>query len=214
MGIMMMKQSIKKALTPSSLFMGIIALVIIVYTNMIQEATNELMGYSIFEFFLKGIVFLFIMFSNELSKDTLQEEKRTKRIEWYLANDLKISIIMFSHSFATFIATNILIVPIILITSFVMKEFSIFGFVEYLFNTFLYSLMLNIMILRTVNMNRFKNIWKKIVVINFLLLILDFLLEIILPGVIISSTKIIILSMGCFLLYRFTNKEMIVSAYY
>lgn len=214
MGITMMKQSIKKALTPGSLFMGIVALIMVVYTYITQDGTNQIVGYTFFEFFSKGIVFLFIIFSYELNKDTLQEEKLSKRMEWYLANEIKISDIALNHCFATFITTNMLMIPIILITSFVMKEFSIVGFVEYLFNTFFYSFILNMMILRTVNMNSFKNVWKKVAILNFILLILDFLLRSILLGLIIFSAKIIILSIVCLILYRSTTKEMIVSAYY
>ena len=70
---------------------------------------NIVFGVDIKYFMLDGYLCLFIFFAGEISKDMLQQEKITKRIEWKLANGIKISSIVKENLLSLWIGTLILL---------------------------------------------------------------------------------------------------------
>lgn len=209
----MMIQSIKKTIKLNFIFMGIIVFVFVFLSYYTQDASTEILGYPFFKYFITGMNFLFIIFSFELGKETLQEEKRSKRLEWYLANNMEILHILINHSLASFITTNLLIIPAIFFISIVKKEFALGLFMEYILITFVYSFLLNILTIRTVNMNRFSAIRLILILINIILVGIDFVFRnlTLIPSV---SIKIVLLTLLAVVFYRYTSKESVVSSYF
>lgn len=99
------------------LFFGNFALVYLIAMSAerITEFVNQhhIFGVDIKYFMLDGYLCLFIFFAGEISKDMLQQEKITKRIEWKLANGIKISSIVKENLLSLWIGTLILLFPLL-----------------------------------------------------------------------------------------------------
>ena len=85
--------NLKRVLNWNFIFMSAVAAIfgMISLMNFGDISENIVFGVDIKYFMLDGYLCLFIFFAGEISKDMLQQEKITKRIEWKLANGIKIS---------------------------------------------------------------------------------------------------------------------------
>ena len=214
MGLKMTVRNIKKNFNLNYLFMVLVALVFSIMTIFTQNAPEIIMGYSYSQFLLKNIVFMFIVFSYELSKDTLQAEKISKRLEWYLANNIGIYPIVVSYALTTFIMAGMLTLPVVAWISYTSKISMIVPIGKYIISILFYSFLLNIMILNTVNMNRFKGIQIKLISMNLLIIVIEVLVNHLkinlnaeILGYVVLLFTIIIISIR-------TTKERIVTSYY
>ena len=88
--------NLKRVLNWNFIFMSAVAAIfgMIFLMNFGDISENIVFGVDIKYFMLDGYLCLFIFFAGEISKDMLQQEKITKRIEWKLANGIKISSIV------------------------------------------------------------------------------------------------------------------------
>ena len=88
--------NLKRVLNWNFIFMSAVAAIfgMISLMNFGDISENIVFGVDIKYFMLDGYLCLFIFFAGEISKDMLQQEKITKRIEWKLANGIKISSIV------------------------------------------------------------------------------------------------------------------------
>lgn len=111
--------NLKRVLNWNFIFMSAVAAIfgMISLMNFGDISENIVFGVDIKYFMLDGYLCLFIFFAGEISKDMLQQEKITKRIEWKLANGIKISSIVKENLLSLWIGTLILLFPLLLIIS-------------------------------------------------------------------------------------------------
>jgi len=114
----------------------------------------------------------FIFFAGEISKDMLQQEKITKRIEWKLANGIKISSIVKENLLSLWIGTLILLFPLLLIISIRLPNLILLLGTYFLILSILYSAFINVLILWIRNMNWFKSIPIFATLLHILLVVL------------------------------------------
>lgn len=99
--------NLKRVLNWNYIFMSAVAAIfgMIFLMNFGDISENIVFGVDIKYFMLDGYLCLFIFFAGEISKDMLQQEKITKRIEWKLANGIKISSIVKENLLSLWIGT-------------------------------------------------------------------------------------------------------------
>ena len=166
-------------------------------------------------FMLDGYLCLFIFFAGEISKDMLQQEKITKRIEWKLANGIKISSIVKENLLSLWIGTLILLFPLLLIISIRLPNLILLLGTYFLILSILYSAFINVLILWIRNMNWFKSIPIFATLLHILLVVLKCGIFMKTNNVwvllLFSPVSIIVLT-ACGLCLM--TKERIVSSYY
>lgn len=164
---------------------------------------------------LDGYLCLFIFFAGEISKDMLQQEKITKRIEWKLANGIKISSIVKENLLSLWIGTLILLFPLLLMISIRLPNLILLLSTYFLILSILYSAFINVLILWIRNMNWFKSIPIFATLLHILLVVLKCGIFMKTNNVwvllLFSPVSIIVLT-ACGLCLM--TKERIVSSYY
>lgn len=155
--------NLKRVLNWNFIFMSAVATIfgIISLMNFGDISENIVFGVDIKYFMLDGYLCLFIFFAGEISKDMLQQEKITKRIEWKLANGIKISSIVKENLLSLWIGTLILLFPLLLMISIRLPNLILLSGTYFLILSILYSAFINVLILWIRNMNWFKSIPSK-----------------------------------------------------
>ena len=115
MGLKLCKEELKKNLN-ISFILKIIVLFVFSYISIFAGGQNIINSEN-FGMILNGFSFLFIFFAYEFSKDSLQKEKKSKRLEWFLSNKIKILDLVLNYGLANFILTNMVVSPIIILFS-------------------------------------------------------------------------------------------------
>lgn len=105
-----------------------------------------------------GCLSLFIFFAGELSKDLLQQEKLTKRLEWKLANGIRIHSILLENTLVLWLGTMLLLSPLCVIMFLRATSLSLATGGYFAALSLLYAAFTNIAILWLKNMNRFRSI--------------------------------------------------------
>lgn len=153
--------------------------------------------------------------AGEISKDMLQQEKITKRIEWKLANGIKISSIVKENLLSLWIGTLILLFPLLLMISIRLPNLILLLGTYFLILSVLYSAFINVLILWIRNMNWFKSIPIFATLLHILLVVLKCGIFMKTNNVwvllLFSPVSIIVLT-ACGLCLM--TKERIVSSYY
>ena len=152
--------NLKRVLNWNFIFMSAVAAIfgMISLMNFGDISENIVFGVDIKYFMLDGYLCLFIFFAGEISKDMLQQEKITKRIEWKLANGIKISSIVKENLLSLWIGTLILLFPLLLMISIRLPNLILLLSTYFLILSILYSAFINVLILWIRNMNWFKSI--------------------------------------------------------
>ena len=142
-------------------------------------------------------------------------EKITKRIEWKLANGIKISSIVKENLLSLWIGTLILLFPLLLIISIRLPNLILLLGTYFLILSILYSAFINVLILWIRNMNWFKSIPIFATLLHILLVVLKCGIFMKTNNVwvllLFSPVSIIVLT-ACGLCLM--TKERIVSSYY
>jgi len=163
----------------------------------------------------KGYIFLYIIFACELSKDLLQMEKITRRIEWLIANGTRLQSILINHTVSLWISTLLLLMPLLGITIYKIGSPDVAQILDFFTFTLLSSIIINAVILVIRDMNKYKGISLRISVFYFFILIIEsmfyswsnnFILTVIIKYVISLCVSVFVL--------RMATKERIVMAYY
>ena len=197
--------NIKRVLNWNFIFMSAVAAIfgMISLMNFGDISENIVFGVDIKYFMLDGYLCLFIFFAGEISKDMLQQEKITKRIEWKLANGIKISSIV-KENLLSLLMISIRLPNLILLLS-----------TYFLILSILYSAFINVLILWIRNMNWFKSIPIFATLLHILLVVLKCGIFMKTNNVwvllLFSPVSIIVLT-ACGLCLM--TKERIVSSYY
>lgn len=215
MDLTIIRIHVKKILTGNFVFMSLVAIIFGIL-NLFSKGQEKIIGsYTYIDMLWKGYIFLYIIFACELSKDLLQMEKITRRIEWLIANGTRLQSILINHTVSLWISTLLLLMPLLGITIYKIGSPDVAQILDFFTFTLLSSIIINAVILVIRDMNKYKGISLRISVFYFFILIIEsmfyswsnnFILTVIIKYVISLCVSVFVL--------RMATKERIVMAYY
>ena len=215
MDLTIIRIHVKKILTGNFVFMSLVAIIFGILTLFSKGQEKIIGSYTYIDMLWKGYIFLYIIFACELSKDLLQMEKITRRIEWLIANGTRIKSILINHTVSLWISTLLLLMPLLGITIYKVGLPDVVQILDFFTFTLLSSIIINAVILVIRDMNKYKGISLRISVFYFFILIIEsmfyswsnnFILTVIIKYVISLCVSVFVL--------RMATKERIVMAYY
>lgn len=215
MDLTIIRIHVKKILTGNFVFMSLVAIIFGILTLFSKGQEKIIGSYTYIEMLWKGYIFLYIIFACELSKDLLQMEKITRRIEWLIANGTRLKSILINHTVSLWISTLLLLMPLLVITIYKVGLPDVVQILDFFTFTLLSSIIINAVILVIRDMNKYKGISLRISVFYFFILIIEsmfyswsnnFILTVIIKYVISLCFSVFVL--------RMATKERIVMAYY
>lgn len=215
MDLTIIRIHVKKILTGNFVFMSLVAIIFGILTLFSKGQEKIIGSYTYIDMLWKGYIFLYIIFAGELSKDLLQMEKITRRIEWLIANGTRLQSILINHTVSLWISTLLLLMPLLGITIYKIGSPDVAQILDFFTFTLLSSIIINAVILVIRDMNKYKGISLRISVFYFFILIIEsmfyswsnnFILTVIIKYVISLCVSVFVL--------RMATKERIVMAYY
>ena len=215
MDLTIIRIHVKKILTGNFVFMSLVAIIFGILTVFSKGQEKIIGSYTYIDMLWKGYIFLYIIFACELSKDLLQMEKITRRIEWLIANGTRLQSILINHTVSLWISTLLLLMPLLGITIYKIGSPDVAQILDFFTFTLLSSIIINAVILVIRDMNKYKGISLRISVFYFFILIIEsmfyswsnnFILTVIIKYVISLCVSVFVL--------RMATKERIVMAYY
>lgn len=215
MDLTIIRIHVKKILTGNFVFMSLVAIIFGILTLFSKGQEKIIGSYTYIDMLWKGYIFLYIIFACELSKDLLQMEKITRRIEWLIANGTRLQSILINHTVSLWISTLLLLMPLLGITIYKIGSPDVAQILDFFTFTLLCSIIINAVILVIRDMNKYKGISLRISVFYFFILIIEsmfyswsnnFILTVIIKYVISLCVSVFVL--------RMATKERIVMAYY
>lgn len=215
MDLTIIRIHVKKILTGNFVFMSLVAIIFGILTLFSKGQEKIIGSYTYIDMLWKGYIFLYIIFACELSKDLLQMEKITRRIEWLIANGTRLQSILINHTVSLWISTLLLLMPLLGITIYKIGSPDVAQILDFFTFTLLSSIIINAVILVIRDMNKYKGISLRISVFYFFILIIEsmfyswsnnFILTVIIKYVISLCVSVFVL--------RMATKEKIVMAYY
>lgn len=215
MDLTIIRIHVKIILTGNFVFMSLVAIIFGILTLFSKGQEKIIGSYTYIDMLWKGYIFLYIIFACELSKDLLQMEKITRRIEWLIANGTRLQSILINHTVSLWISTLLLLMPLLGITIYKIGSPDVAQILDFFTFTLLSSIIINAVILVIRDMNKYKGISLRISVFYFFILIIEsmfyswsnnFILTVIIKYVISLCVSVFVL--------RMATKERIVMAYY
>ena len=215
MDLTIIRIHVKKILTGNFVFMSLVAIIFGILTLFSKGQEKIIGSYTYIDMLWKGYIFLYIIFACELSKDLLQMEKITRRIEWLIANGTRLQSILINHTVSLWISTLLLLMPLLGITIYKIGSPDVAQILDFFSFTLLSSIIINAVILVIRDMNKYKGISLRISVFYFFILIIEsmfyswsnnFILTVIIKYVISLCVSVFVL--------RMATKERIVMAYH
>lgn len=215
MDLTIIRIHVKKILTGNFVFMSLVAIIFGILTLFSKGQEKIIGSYTYIDMLWKGYIFLYIIFACELSKDLLQMEKITRRIEWLIANGTRLQSILINHTVSLWISTLLLLMPLLGITIYKIGSPDVAQILDFFTFTLLSSIIINAVIMVIRDMNKYKGISLRISVFYFFILIIEsmfyswsnnFILTVIIKYVISLCVSVFVL--------RMATKERIVMAYY
>ena len=215
MDLTIIRIHVKKILTGNFVFMSLVAIIFGILTLFSKGQEKIIGSYTYIDMLWKGYIFLYIIFACELSKDLLQMEKITRRIEWLIANGTRLQSILINHTVSLWISTLLLLMPLLGITIYKIGSPDVAQILDFFTFTLLSSIIINAVILVIRDMNKYKGISLRISVFYFFILIIEsmfyswsnnFILTVIIKYVISLCVSVFVL--------RMATKERLVMAYY
>lgn len=215
MDLTIIRIHVKKILTGNFVFMSLVAIIFGILTLFSKGQEKIIGSYTYIDMLWKGYIFLYIIFACELSKDLLQMEKITRRIEWLIANGTRLQSILINHTVSLWISTLLLLMPLLGITIYKIGSPDVAQILDFFTFTLLSSIIINAVILVIRDMNKYKGISLRISVFYFFILIIEsmfyswsnnFILTVIIKYVISLCVSVFVL--------RMATKDRIVMAYY
>ena len=215
MDLTIIRIHVKKILTGNFVFMSLVAIIFGILTLFSKGQEKIIGSYTYIDMLWKRYIFLYIIFACELSKDLLQMEKITRRIEWLIANGTRLQSILINHTVSLWISTLLLLMPLLGITIYKIGSPDVAQILDFFTFTLLSSIIINAVILVIRDMNKYKGISLRISVFYFFILIIEsmfyswsnnFILTVIIKYVISLCVSVFVL--------RMATKERIVMAYY
>lgn len=205
---------LKKLLDKNALLMSLMALICSFMALFFCDGGSQEINKVMNIVKIDGILILFVMFGVELSKNTLVSDKISKKLEFLLANGLSIKKILIKYLFSIYLGTLIIVLPS-LILNLLKFESSLIIILNLLVSSFLYTLIIVLIILDTRNMNKVNSLQIRLI---------GLFLAIMITSAIVYNftnsftfyflTKFIILASIIIILGININKERIVVSYY
>lgn len=163
---------------------------------------------------IDGILILFVIFGAELAKNTIGDDKISKRIEFLLANGLSIGEILVNYLLSIYLGTLIIVLPSLILNIF--KLGIIPGvLLNFLLTSLLYTTIIVLLILHTTNMNKINSLQIRLIGLSIGVMIISLVVYKLTNMIeLYLISKILILSLIIVFLYKKTNKERIVVSYY
>ena len=161
-----------------------------------------------------GILILFIIFCLELAKNTLVDDKISKKLEFLLANGISIKKIIGKYLFSIYLGTLIILLPSLIL--YLLKlSLSMIAGLNVIISSFLYTLIIVLIILCTRDMNKINSLQIPLIGLSLSAMIASFLVYnftntlsfYLLTKLLILGTIIIFLGIN-------TKTERIVVSYY
>lgn len=106
---------------------------------------------------IDGILILFVMFGVELAKNTLVSDKISKKLEFLLANGFSIKKILAKYLFSIYLGALIIVLPS-LVLNLVKLDLSLTTGINLIISSFLYTVIIVLIILYTRNMNKINSL--------------------------------------------------------
>lgn len=205
---------LKKLLDKNALLMSLMALICsfmaLFFADEGSQEINKVMNIVKID----GILILFVMFGVELAKNTLVSDKISKKLEFLLANGLSIKKILGKYLFSIYFATLIIVLPS-LILNLVKLDLSLTIGINLIISSFLYTLIIVLIILDTRNMNKINSLQIRLIGLSLLVMIASILVyNFTNLYTFYLITKFFILGSVIIILGINTNKERIVLSYY
>lgn len=205
---------LRKLLDKNALLMSLMALICSFMALFFADGGSQEINKVMNIVKIDGILILFVMFGVELAKNTLVSDKISKKLEFLLANGLSIKKILIKYLFSIYLGTLIIVLPS-LILNLLKFESSLIIILNLLVSSFLYTLIIVLIILDTRNMNKVNSLQIRLIGLSLVVMISSYLVYNFtnsLPGYLI--TKLLILGSVIIILGINTNKERIVVSYY
>ena len=199
----------KKILDKNAVLMAFFALCFSLLSNFSIDSMKEVSKIMR----LEGISFLFLIFSLEFSKGTLQEDKARKKLEFLLANGVSIKFLLEKYFGTLFFSSFITLLPSLIFFAFKTK-IGVLEILNFLVTAGLYTSFLILKILNTENMNKMAGIQNKIILFGGLVLIVStniYIFTSVIKLYVISKFLILIFA-NIFVVIN-TNKERIAVTY-
>ena len=202
---------LKKLLDKNALLMSLMALI----CSFMALYFNDVGSQGFIDIIkIDGILILFLMFGVELAKNTLVSDKISKKLEFLLANGLSIKKILGKYLFSIYLGTLIIVLPS-LILNLVNLDLSLTIGINLITSSFLYTLIIVLIILDTRNMNKVNSLQIRLIGLSLLVMIASILVYNFTNSLAFYLlTKLLILGSIIIILGINTNKERIVVSYY
>ena len=205
---------LRKLLDKNALLMSLMALMCSFMTLFFGDVGSQEINKVMDIVKIDGILILFIMFGVELAKNTLVSDKISKKLEFLLANGLSIKKILIKYLFSIYLGTLIIVLPS-LILNLLKLEISLIIILNLLVSSFLYTLIIVLIILDTRNMNKVNSLQIRLIGLSLLIMIaLILVYNFTNSYAFYLITKFFILGSVIIILGINTNKERIVVSYY
>ena len=205
---------LKKLLDKNALLMSLMALICSFMALFFADGGSQEINKVIDIIKVDGILILFVMFGIELAKNTLVSDKISKKLEFLLANGLSIKKILIKYLFSIYLGTLIIVLPS-LILNLLKFESSLIIILNLLVSSFLYTLIIVLIILDTRNMNKVNSLQISLIGLSLLVMIASILVYNFTNSLeFYLITKFFILGSVIIILGINTNKERIVISYY
>ncbi|VFB16558.1 Uncharacterised protein [Urinicoccus massiliensis] len=173
-------KDLEKLLDKNALLMSLMALICTFMALFLSDGGSQEINKVLDIVKIDGILILFVLFGLELSKNTLVEDKISKKLEFLLANGLSIGKILGKYFFSIYFATLIIVLPS-LILDLMKLDLSLILALNLILSSFLYTLIIVLIILCTRNMNKVNSLQMPLIGLSLAVMI------------------------GCGLVYNFTN---------
>lgn len=205
---------LRKLLDKNALLMSLMALIFSFMALFFADGGSQEINKVMNIVKIDGILILFVMFGVELAKNTLVSDKISKKLEFLLANGLSIKKILIKYLFSIYLGTLIIVLPS-LILNLLKFESSLIIILNLLVSSFLYTLIIVLIILDTRNMNKVNSLQIRLIGLSLLVMIASILVYNFTNSLFCYLiTKLLILGSIIIFLGINTNKERIVVSYY
>lgn len=205
---------LRKLLDKNALLMSLMALICSFMALFFADRGSQEINKVIDIIKVDGILILFVMFGVELSKNTLVDDKISKKLEFLLANGLSIKKTLGKYLFSIYLSTLIIVLPS-LILNLVKLNLSLIIGINIIISSFLYTLIIVLIILCARNMNKINSLQIRLIGLSLVVMIACILVYNITNSLIFYLvTKLLILGSVIIILGINTNKERIVVSYY
>ena len=205
---------LRKLLDKNALLMSLMALICSFMALFFADGGSQEINKVMNIVKIDGILILFVMFGVELAKNTLVSDKISKKLEFLLANGLSIKKILIKYLFSIYLGTLIIVLPS-LILNLLKFESSLIIILNLLVSSFLYTLIIVLIILDTRNMNKVNSIQISLIGLSLVVMISSYLVYNFTNSLFCYLiTKLLILGSVIIILGINTNKERIVVSYY